>query len=74
MRFLRYLPTVTKKVKSQVHPPLSFRRKMFYDQHSFLKQGGSAVGGDIVVKEVLALALLSCLPHSLYQLYAKRQE
>ena len=22
MRFLRYLPTVTKKVKSQVHPPL----------------------------------------------------
>ena len=47
-------------------PPLpspSEEKCLFYDQHSFLKQGGSAVGGDIVGKEVLAHALLSCLPH-----------
>ena len=44
-------------------PPLQKKKGWFHDQNSFLKQGGSAVGGDIVVKEVLALALLSCLPH-----------
>ena len=34
-------------------PLLQKKKGWFHDQHSFLKQGGSAVGGDIVVKEVL---------------------
>ena len=58
MRFLRYSPAVSKGLKVSVipSPPLpspSEVKCLFHDQHSFLKQGESAVGGDIVVKDSL---------------------